>query len=115
MAGDEPASAPAVWAAYKAAPIHAALKKDFDKKQVRYQEHVSPYKVREVGKRPKNGWPLVIAMHGGGNAPQELNDSQWQHMEKHYRDQAAMTGYKYLALRRRTTPGTASTTSMCRR
>ena len=92
-------SAPPSGAAYQAAPIHGALKKDFDKQQARNQQHVSPYKVREVGQRPKNGWPLVIAMHGGGNSPQELNDSQWRHMEKHYRDQAALTGYKYLALR----------------
>jgi predicted esterase len=89
----------AVWKAYQVAPIHAAQKKDYDDKRVQYKEHVSPYKVREVGKRPKNGWPLVIAMHGGGGAPQELNDSQWKVMEVYYKDQPGVTGYKYLALR----------------
>ncbi len=96
---DELAVRKAVMAAYKDAPIHAALKKDFDEKQVRYKEHLSAYKVREVGKKPDKGWPLVIAMHGGGNAPKKLNDSQWKGMETHYQDQPATSGYLYLALR----------------
>jgi len=74
----------AVWKAYQSAPIHAALKKDFDENQARYKEHVSPYKIREVGKRPASGWPLVIAMHGGGGVAKQVNDSQWKTMEKYY-------------------------------
>lgn len=30
----------------------------------------------------KSGQPLFISMHGGGNAPAELNDSQWQNQIK---------------------------------
>jgi hypothetical protein len=96
---DEERVRQAVWSAYKAAPIHADLKEDFDAKQVRFENHTSPYVVREVGKRPANGWPLVIAMHGGGNAPQELNDSQWRVMQTYYKDHPEVSGYKYLALR----------------
>jgi predicted esterase len=55
--------------------------------------------VRKVGRRPDRGWPLVIALHGGGNAPKDLNDSQWRQMQRYYRDQPSLTGYKYLALR----------------
>jgi transglutaminase-like putative cysteine protease/predicted esterase len=88
-----------VWKAYQSAPIHEELKKDFETDQVRYQKHESAYKVRKVGKRPANGWPLVIAMHGGGGAPKEVNDSQWQIMQRYYRDQPTVTGYQYLALR----------------
>ena len=99
LADEEPGVRKAVMRAYQDAPIHTALKKDFDEKQVRYKEHVSPYKVREVGKKPEKGWPLVIAMHGGGNAPQKLNDSQWKGMETHDQDQPDLTGYLYLALR----------------
>jgi predicted esterase len=55
--------------------------------------------VRKVGKRPENGWPLVVAMHGGGGAPKRVNDSQWQMMQIYYRDQKTVTGYQYLALR----------------
>ncbi len=88
-----------VWKAYQDAPMHAALKKDFEQKQVRFKEHLSAFKVREVGKRPTNGWPLFIAMHGGGGAPKQVNDSQWEHMQVYYKDQPSVTGYKYLALR----------------
>jgi transglutaminase-like putative cysteine protease len=95
----EPAVRRAVWKAYQAAPIHEKIKKDFDENQVRYDKHVSPYVVRKVGKRPENGWPLVIAMHGGGNAPKALNDSQWKQMQIYYKDQDSVTGYQYLALR----------------
>jgi predicted esterase len=88
-----------VWQAYRAAPIHAEAKKDFDNKVVRNGEHVSPYTVKEVGKRPKAGWPLFIAMHGGGGVPKRVNDSQWRVMQRYYKDQPSVTGYKYLALR----------------
>ena len=37
-------------------------------------------------------------MHGGGGAPKEVNDGQWQHMQIYYKDQPGGTGYKYLAL-----------------
>lgn len=96
---NEDAVRQAVWKAYQAAPIHADLKKDFEQNQVRFQTHLSPFKMHPVGKRPKNGWPLVIAMHGGGGAPKQINDSQWKMMEIYYRDQPAAGGYKYVALR----------------
>ncbi len=75
------------------------LKNDMEKKQVRHEKHLSPYTVKTVGKRPRNGWPLFIAMHGGGGAPQEVNDSQWRHMQIYYKDQPSVEGYQYVALR----------------
>jgi transglutaminase-like putative cysteine protease/predicted esterase len=99
LAGHEEAVRRAVWKAYQAAPIHTDLKKDFDKNQVRYQKHMSPYTVKSIGQRPASGWPLFIAMHGGGGVPKRINDSQWQHMQIHYLDQKSLPGYKYLALR----------------
>ena len=99
LAEQEEAVRQAVWKVYQSAPMHEKLKKDFEEKNVRFKEHVSAYVVREVGKKPEGGWPLVIAMHGGGNAPKELNDSQWKIMQRYYKDHAEITGYKYLALR----------------
>jgi predicted esterase len=99
LAGHEAEVRRAVWEAYRAAPVHAALKKDFANHQVRYQKHLSPYTVKKVGKRPQRGWPLFIAMHGGGGVPKKVNDSQWKMMQIYYRDQASVTGYQYLALR----------------
>jgi predicted esterase len=64
-------------------------------------EHLSPYTIKTVGDLSVESkkWPLVIAMHGGGNAPPEVNDSQWAVMQRYYKDQPDLGGYKYLALR----------------
>lgn len=87
------------WERYLASPLATDRKTDFDKNQVTFEKHLSPYTVKTVGKRPQNGWPLFIAMHGGGGTAQRVNDSQWKHMQVYYRDQKQVTGYKYLALR----------------
>ncbi|NRA97152.1 MAG: hypothetical protein HRU14_13180 [Planctomycetes bacterium] len=88
-----------VWESYKEAPLHAALKKDFDAKKVRNGAYVSPYTLKAVGEMPAGGWPLFIAMHGGGGVPKGVNDSQWRVMQRYYRDQEDVGGYLYLALR----------------
>ena len=88
-----------VWEMYQKSPQALSMQADFDQNQVRFREHLSPYVVREVGERPKEGWPLFIAMHGGGGAPAQVNDSQWRIMQRYYRDQPDLGGYKYLALR----------------
>ena len=88
------------WKAYRSAPIHAELRKEWEAKIVKTTNRTSPYLYRKVGEKPKNGWPLVIAMHGGGGAPQELNDSQWNKMfTSYYKDHPEVGGYIYLALR----------------
>lgn len=86
------------WAAYKAKG-NADLKKDFDGNVARNGEYVSPFIIKTVGEKPKNGWGLVIAMHGGGGTAKEVNDSQWKEMQTHYFDHPELGGYKYLALR----------------
>ena len=96
---NESAVRQAAWEAYKAAPIHQAEREDMAANQVRSGEYLSPYIVKTVGTRPPGGWGLVIAMHGGGGAPKELNDSQWHGMATYYNDHAEAGGYKYLALR----------------
>lgn len=99
LRNNEPAVRKVAWDAYLKAPIHDSLKVNFDANMVHFENHVSPYTVKTVGTRPANGWPLFIAMHGGGGAPQELNDSQWRHMQIYYRDHPEMGGYIYVALR----------------
>lgn len=96
---NEPAVRRAAWEAFRAAPIHDALRQDFEAQQVRFEKHLSPYTVKTVGTRPPGGWALFIAMHGGGGAPQEVNDSQWKVMQRYYRDHPEAGGYVYVALR----------------
>ncbi|MBL8736973.1 MAG: hypothetical protein JNL12_11140, partial [Planctomycetes bacterium] len=88
--------AAASWAAAERTKLQA----DFAANIVRAGDKQSPFTVKQVGDKPANGrWPLVIAMHGGGNAPKELNDSQWRHMQIYYKDHPEAGGYLYCALR----------------
>jgi len=97
---NEPAVRQAAWEAYKAAAsIHNDALDDFNGHQVRFEQYLSPYTVKTVGTRPANGWALFIAMHGGGGAPKEVNDSQWVIMQTHYKEHPEAGGYVYLALR----------------
>ena len=98
LRANEPATRAAVWTAYRAA-MADGLKPDFEAHQVRFNQYLSPYTIKTVGTRPNNGWPLFIAMHGGGGAPKEVNDQQWQEMSGHYKDHPELGGYKYIALR----------------
>jgi pimeloyl-ACP methyl ester carboxylesterase len=75
------------------------LRQDFEANQVRYEQHLSAYTVRTVGSRLPSGWPLFIALHGGGGVPKQVNDSQWKTMQHYYKDHPEMGGYLYLALR----------------
>ncbi|MBK1876069.1 transglutaminase domain-containing protein [Pelagicoccus mobilis] len=88
-----------VWESYQKSSAHDELKEDLEARRVRFGEHESPYFGKTVGRRPTGGWPLFIAMHGGGGAPAEVNDSQWEIMKRYYKDQPTLEGYKYLALR----------------
>ncbi len=36
------------------------------------------------GKKPANGYPMYISMHGGGGAPAEVNDQQWENQKRLY-------------------------------
>lgn len=88
----------AVWAALCRAERAARLA-DHEQHVVRAGDKQSPFTVKQVGERPAGGFALVIAMHGGGGAPPEVNDSQWRHMQIYYRDHPEAGGYLYCALR----------------
>lgn len=88
-----------LWEQYARSAGALGLRADLQGNLVRTSDRSSPFVVREVGEMPASGWPLVIAMHGGGGAPQELNDSQWRHMQIYYKDHPEVSGYRYLALR----------------
>jgi predicted esterase len=87
------------WKSYRKGGALDEMQEDHSAGKVISGEYVSPYFVRRVGKKPEGGWSLVIAMHGGGKAPKQLNDSQWQIMQHYYKDHPGDGGYIYLALR----------------
>ena len=43
------------------------------------------YTIQVFGKKPTNGRSMWISMHGGGNAPTSLNDSQWDNQKQLYK------------------------------
>lgn len=42
------------------------------------------FKCKKFGEKPSKGWSLYISMHGGGGAPAEVNDQQWENQKKLY-------------------------------
>ena len=99
LPGNEEIFRSLAWNAYRKGGALDEMQPDHKAGKVVSGEYVSPYVVRQVGKMPEGGWPLVIAMHGGGNAPKQVNDSQWRIMQRYYKDHPGDGGYLYLALR----------------
>ncbi len=44
-----------------------------------------PFFFQVYGDKPKDGRSLFISMHGGGGAPKEVNDSQWENQKHLYK------------------------------
>ena len=44
------------------------------------------YMLKAIGKKPQQGYPLYIALHGGGGAPSYVNDQQWNHMKTYFQE-----------------------------
>jgi len=42
------------------------------------------YAFKTFGAKPAEGWSLYISMHGGGGAPTEVNDQQWENQKRLY-------------------------------
>jgi predicted esterase len=43
-----------------------------------------PFVIREFGKKPASGRSVWISLHGGGGAPKQVNDSQWENQKRLY-------------------------------
>jgi len=87
-----------VWQALKQHEL-PLLKPDYDARIARAGGKTSPFTVKQVGERPAGGWPLVIAMHGGGGVKKQVNDAQWRQMQSYYKDHPEVSGYLYCAMR----------------
>ena len=49
-----------------------------------FGEAAMRYAVLTIGEKPEDGYPLYIALHGGGSAPKKVNDEQWEEMTVYY-------------------------------
>ena len=79
----------AAWSAYKtAALLDARLRQETAASAMTFGDATMRYVLYIVGDKPENGYPLYIAMHGGGSGDTPFfNDSQWAAMEDYYRDE----------------------------
>ena len=71
--------------------------KEHEQKFVSYDGMTMRYAYKIVGDKPKDGYSLYIAMHGGGGTQARVNDSQWLQMQTYYLD--GVTNGIYLAPR----------------
>jgi poly(3-hydroxybutyrate) depolymerase len=60
----------------RAAEVKARLLKDGDREM--------PFFFKTFGEKPAGGRSLWISLHGGGGAPKEVNDRQWENQKKLY-------------------------------
>ncbi|MDF1839195.1 MAG: transglutaminase domain-containing protein [Planctomycetota bacterium] len=47
-------------------------------------ERTMPFAYKVFGEMPEGGRSLYISMHGGGGAPKEVNDQQWENQKRLY-------------------------------
>jgi len=67
------------------AEVRRSEKKEFESKVLEADGARMPFWYEVYGKAPKGGRSLYISMHGGGGAPKEVNDGQWENQKKLYR------------------------------
>ena len=80
-----PAARARVWRAYQAELSAArARRAEHDARALKFRGKVMRFVARRFGPRPARGFPLYIALHGGGSATAETNDQQWEQMGWYY-------------------------------
>ena len=69
--------------------VRHALADAFNAKQMCIGRDTMPLHWSIYGEKPTDGYALFISLHGGGGAPAELNDSQWENQKRLYHPQNA--------------------------
>lgn len=76
-----------LWQQYlAAAQSDTARKTQHDRRELVYGDKVMKFSLEKRGSASAGGYPVYIALHGGGGAPAAVNDSQWQHMKIYYHE-----------------------------
>jgi predicted esterase len=74
----------ALWNAY-AASARAEARADLNAKVIEAAGARMPIWWATYGDKPKGGRSLFISMHGGGGAPKQVNDQQWDNQKRLYK------------------------------
>jgi len=52
--------------------------------RIEWDDKKMPFVIKKFGDKPASGYSLVLSMHGGGQAPAQVNDRQWQNQQSLY-------------------------------
>ncbi|MBX9677265.1 MAG: hypothetical protein K2X38_00790 [Gemmataceae bacterium] len=72
-----------IWNAH-AAKLAKERGEEIRKRVIREGKLEMPFYFRTIGAKPKDGRSLWISLHGGGGAPAQVNDQQWENQKKLY-------------------------------
>ena len=77
-----------VWEEYREAALEdAVVQEETNSFVMKYKDAQMRYFVEVIGDKPEAGYPLYIAMHGGGEGDTpDFNDGQWEDMKYYYSD-----------------------------
>ena len=81
--GDAEAAMVKLWSAHVEA-IRSARSGEHEARTLVSGDLTMPFWYTTYGDKPAGGRSLYISMHGGGGAPAEVNDSQWENQKKLY-------------------------------
>jgi transglutaminase-like putative cysteine protease len=82
---DEAAAALEVLSAAHRASLETTGRAAFDARVLEHDGARMPFWYEVYGEKPEGGRSLYISMHGGGGAPKEVNDRQWENQKRLYR------------------------------
>ena len=84
LSKDVAARVAAMLAADRAGRIAAERKDEMEKKSLKVGDKTLRWLEKTFGEAPADGRSLWISMHGGGGAPPQVNDQQWQNQIRLY-------------------------------
>lgn len=72
---------------------------NWDERLIKIADHSMPFFYNVFGEKPADGRSLYISLHGGGNAPAEVNDQQYENQKHLYNHTMKDMEGVYLAMR----------------
>lgn len=72
-------------AADRLAYVRSQRADEWKARKLKHGGNEMPFAFRKFGKQPKDGWSLYISLHGGGGAPAQVNDRQWENQKRLYK------------------------------
>ena len=64
--------------------IRQTRTEEMDQRVIHEGQLRMPFFLKTFGTKPAAGWSLFISLHGGGGAPQAVNDQQWENQKGLY-------------------------------